>query len=180
MHKNKYSIFYFIDKFDKIKLNKLDKNIHLIYRNYHKKIDYNLIKKIKLFCKIKQIKFYISNNIKLAIKLGLDGAYIPSFNKKIIQNIYLKRKDFSILGSAHNLVEIRIKEKQGVDKIFLSPIFDTKEKKGLGIIKFNNLSRCSRTNIIALGGINESNINKLKLTKVDGFASISYIDNLYK
>ena len=180
MHKNKYSIFYFIDKFDKIKLNKLDNNIHLIYRNYHQKIDYNLIKKIKLFCKIKQIKFYISNNIKLAIKLGLDGAYIPSFNKKIIQNIYLKRKDFSIIGSAHNLVEIRIKEIQGVDKIFLSPIFDTKEKTGLGIIKFNNLSSYSKTNIIALGGINKSNINKLKLTKVDGFASISYIDNLYK
>ena len=180
MHKNKYSIFYFIDKFDKIKLNKLDNNIHLIYRNYHQKIDYNLIKKIKLFCKIKRIKFYISNNIKLAIKLGLDGAYIPSFNKKIIQNIYLKRKDFSIIGSAHNLVEIRIKEIQGVDKIFLSPIFNTKEKTGLGIIKFNNLSSYSKTNIIALGGINKSNINKLKLTKVDGFASISYIDNLYK
>ncbi len=180
MHKNKYSIFYFIDKFDKIKLNKLDNNIHLIYRNYHQKIDYNLIKKIKLFCKIKQIKFYISNNIKLAIKLGLDGAYIPSFNKKLIQNIYLKKKDFSIIGSAHNLGEIRIKEKQGVDKIFLSPIFDTKNKIGLGIIKFNNLSNYSKTNIIALGGINKSNINKLKLTKIDGFASISYIDNLYK
>ena len=139
-----------------------------------------MIKKIKLFCKIKQIKFYISNNIKLAIKLGLDGAYIPSFNKKLIQNIYLKKKDFSIIGSAHNLGEIRIKEKQGVDKIFLSPIFDTKNKIGLGIIKFNNLSNYSKTNIIALGGINKSNINKLKLTKVDGFASISYIDNLYK
>ena len=133
-----------------------------------------------MFCKVKRIKFYISNNIKLAIKLGLDGAYIPSFNKKIIQNIYLKRKDFSIIGSAHNLVEIRIKEIQGVDKIFLSPIFNTKEKTGLGIIKFNNLSSYSKTNIIALGGINKSNINKLKLTKVDGFASISYIDNLYK
>ena len=46
--------------------------------------------------------------------------------------------------------------------------------------KFNNLSNYSKTDIIALGGINKSNINKLKLTKVDGFASISYIDNLYK
>ena len=26
-------------------------------------------------------KLFISNNIKLAIKLSLDGAYIPSFNK---------------------------------------------------------------------------------------------------
>ena len=37
------------------------------------------ILKIKNYCKKKLIKFYLSNNIKLAIKLDLDGVYIPSF-----------------------------------------------------------------------------------------------------
>ena len=38
--------------------------------------------KLKKYCKKKGYKFFLSNNIKLAIKLDLDGAYIPSFNKR--------------------------------------------------------------------------------------------------
>ena len=46
------------------------------------KIDPLRILTLKNYCKKKSLKFYLSNNIKLAIKLRLDGAYIPSFNKE--------------------------------------------------------------------------------------------------
>ena len=76
---NKY---YFINKFDTKNINKQDKQTIVIYRNYDSLIlDEKLILRIKRYCKAKKIKFYISNNIKLALKLDLDGAYIPSFNK---------------------------------------------------------------------------------------------------
>ena len=76
---NKY---YFINKFETNNIDKLDKKTTVIYRNYKSKnLDENLILKIKKFCKKRKIKFYLSNNIKMAIKLDLDGAYIPSFNK---------------------------------------------------------------------------------------------------
>ena len=79
------------------------------------------------------------------------------------------------MGSAHNVVEIKQKEKQGVELLFLSPLFKTKDyKKELGIIKFNFLSNLSKKKIIALGGINEKNIKKLKLTNTYGFSGISY------
>ena len=70
-------------------------------------------------CKKRGIKFYLSNNIKLAIKLDLDGAYIPSFNKQIKHLSYSLKKNFDIVGSAHNLKEIRIKERQNVKKIYI-------------------------------------------------------------
>ena len=74
--------YYFISSFDTNIIDKLDKQTAVIYRNYNSKIiDEKLILKIKKYCKIRKIKFYLSNNIKLAIKLDLDGAYIPSFNK---------------------------------------------------------------------------------------------------
>ena len=42
------------------------------------------------------------------------------------------------MGSAHNIHEIRQKEKQNVELIFISPLFRTKNyKKGLGVIKYN-------------------------------------------
>ena len=55
----------------------------------------------------------------------------------------------------------------------MSPIFYTKKsKKFLNIYKFNFLSHMNKVKIMALGGINESNIKKLKLLNVDGFGGI--------
>ena len=74
--------YYFIDKYETINIDKQDKQTTIIYRNYSsKKPEIKLILDIKNYCKKKGIKLYLSNNIKLANKLDLDGAYIPSFNK---------------------------------------------------------------------------------------------------
>ena len=88
---NKY---YFISNFDTNIIDKQDKQTTIIYRNYSSKvIDEKLILKLKKYCKLKKINFYLSNNIKLAIKLDLDGAYIPSFNKSTKHLAYsLKKK----------------------------------------------------------------------------------------
>ena len=111
--------YYFINKFETNNIEKQDKQTVIIYRNYSSKIaDENLILKIKKYCKKKGNEFYLSNNIELAIKLDLDGAYIPSFNKTTKHLAYSFKKKFTIIGSAHNLKELRIKETQNVSKIF--------------------------------------------------------------
>ena len=73
--------YYFIKKFNQSHIDKQDKKTVIIFRNYDQDINEKLILTIKNYCKKKGNKFLISNNIKLAIKLNLDGAYIPSFNK---------------------------------------------------------------------------------------------------
>ena len=74
--------YYFINKFETNNIDRLDKQTVVIYRNYSSKaIDQEIVLKLKKYCKKKGIKFYLSNNIKLAIKLDLDGAYLPSFNR---------------------------------------------------------------------------------------------------
>ncbi|MDC2970783.1 thiamine phosphate synthase [Candidatus Pelagibacter sp.] len=170
---NKY---YFINRFDTNNIDKLDKQTALIYRNYNSKTtDKKLILKIKKYCKIKKIKFYLSNNIKLAIKLDLDGAYIPSFNKSTNHLAYSFKKKFNIIGSAHNIKEIKTKEIQNVDSIFISSIFK-KNKNYLGINKFKLISNLTKKKIVALGGISNENLNKLKLLNNSGFAGISYFE----
>jgi thiamine-phosphate pyrophosphorylase len=90
------------------------------------------------------------------------------------------KTNFLLLGSAHSIDQIKLKEKQGVDIIFLSPLFFTKDKKNiLGISKFNLLANQTKKKIVALGGINENNIKKLNLINCYGFASISLIQNSY-
>ena len=168
--------YYFINKFDTNNINKQDKQTTIIYRNYLTKTpDQTLILKIKKYCKKKSIKFYLSNNIKLAIKLDLDGAYIPSFNKSLKHLAYSYKKNFRIIGSAHNLKEIRTKEIQNVEKIFLSSLFK-KNKNFLGINKFKLLRKLSKKSVVVLGGISNKNIKKLGLLDQNEFAGISYFE----
>ena len=168
--------YYFINKFDTNNIDKQDKQTTIIYRNYSTKTtDQTVILKIKRYCKKKLIKFYLSNNIKLAIKLDLDGAYIPAFNQSLKHLAYSYKKNFKIVGSAHNLKEIRIKENQNVEKIFLSSLFK-KNKNFLGINKFKLLSKLTKKNIVILGGISNKNKKKLSLLENCDFAGISYFE----
>ena len=138
-------------------------------------MDEKLILNIRKYCKKNNKKFFLSNNIKLALKLNLDGAYIPSFNKKLDHLSYSLKKDFVIIGSAHNLKEIRSKEVQKVKKIILSSIFK-KNKNYLGINKFRLISNCTNIPIVALGGISKKNLKKINLINLKEFAGISFFE----
>ena len=91
MHNKIPKYYYFIDKLDKNDIKKLNQNIAIIYRNYNNKINLKKLKDFKNYLKRKKIKFFLANNIKLAVQLNLDGAYIPSFNNKISINCFSKR-----------------------------------------------------------------------------------------
>ena len=170
---NKY---YFINKFDTNNIDKQDNQTTVIYRNYKKKkLNEKLILKIKKYCQKKSIKFYLSNNVKLALKLNLDGVYIPAFNKSLKHLSYSYKKNFKIIGSAHNIKEIKIKEIQKVEKIFLSSLFK-KNKNFLGINRFKLLANLTNKTVVILGGVSAKNINKLRLFKYSDFAGISYFE----
>jgi thiamine-phosphate pyrophosphorylase len=174
MHFYNLKFYCFIDKYDKSLINNLKNNVSVIYRNYSSKSHLQTVKKIKRICNKRGLKFYLSNNIKLAISLNLDGAYIPSFNKDLVFNSFSFKKNFKLLGSAHTLKEIRIKEKQNINYIFLSPLFKNKKNKtNLGIYRFIKLKNLTKKNVVALGGIKKTNFNIIKKINTPSIASIS-------
>ena len=144
----------------------------IIYRNYNAKNREKALVKIAKECRKTRNQLFVSNDIKLAIKVKAEGIYIPSFNKtKRFAN--LEKRNIKILGSAHNQKEIQEKITQNCSAIFLSPIFYIeKSKKFLGLHKFNYLSHNNNANILALGGIYEYNIHKLKLLNIKGYGGI--------
>ena len=104
--------YYFIDEFNKNEIEKLSARISLIYRNYHKKNNPKELRNLVLYCRNNRRKVYISNNLKDAIRYNFDGLYIPSFHKQLrFQNI--TKKNLEIIGSAHNAIDLKNKEKQG-------------------------------------------------------------------
>jgi thiamine-phosphate pyrophosphorylase len=168
--------FLFINNYHLNELSTLKNNINLIYRNYDKKININSIKKLQTFCKKTNRKLFIANNYKIAFKLNLDGIYLPSFNHQLSFVGKNKRKNFEIIGSAHNIKEIYIKKKQGCNLIFLSPFIKVdKNKKFLGIIKYNLITLNQKLKFVALGGINDNNYKKIYLTKSIGIAGIRWL-----
>jgi len=175
MHNKILNKYYFINKFDQSHIDKQDKKTIIIYRNYNQNLDEKLIIKIKNYCKKKGNKFFLSNNIKLAIKLDLDGAYIPSFNTNKKHLSYSLKKKFIIVGSSHNVYEMRTKELQKVEAIFLSSLFK-KNKNYLGINRFKLISLLTKKTVISLGGISKTNLKKLSLIDCLGFAGISFFE----
>ena len=173
MHKNLPKFFIFIDKYNNEIFKNKNINIGVIYRNYKDRNRENQLIKIARACKQNRYQLFVSNDLKLAHKVKADGIYIPSFNKtKNFSN--LEKRNITIIGSAHNQKEIYKKISQNCETIFLSPLFYVKKSKTfLGLHKFNYLSFANKIKILPLGGISESNIQKLKTLSSQGFGGIS-------
>jgi thiamine monophosphate synthase len=106
------------------------------------------------------------DNYKIAIKYKLDGVFLTSNNKRILP-ISIKNK-LKIIGSAHNQREYFIKKNQSCEMISLSPLFYNNKysvNKILQPLKFNLISNNWNIKLCALGGILETNIKKIQLTK---------------
>lgn len=176
---SKPSFYFFTNSVNKI----LEKNIlkftgiNIICKDLKEELKFSNLLKIKSFCKRNNLKFYIADNFKLAIKLNADGIYISSWNK-IIYPLY--KSKFEFIGAVHHQKDFYYKLKQRCTKITLSPLFLNSKysvNKILGTIKFNLLSKYfGKCEIIALGGINSKNLRKVYLTKSAGVGFASWIN----
>ena len=151
----------------------MDNSVHIIYRNYKNPLNLKILINLRNFCKKKGIKLYLSNNFKLALKLQLDGVYLPSFNKSTRYNCFKFKKNFDIIGSAHNVAELNTKKRQRVKSIFIAPVFKKKINK-LGIYGFLKLRNFTNKKLIVLGGVTTEKMNMINFLNAEGFAAINY------
>ena len=175
--KNKY--FLIIENIKDISLENIKKRFkfNIIYRNNKKLEDLHRLRIFRKECKSKDIKFFVANDYNLSSKLKADGIYLSAFNKDLKYLNYMK-SNFVIIGGAHNIKEINLKIKQGCKYILLSRLFQVSykpEMNYLGINKFNFYASNIFKKIVALGGINTSNINKMKIVNCVSFALMTEI-----
>ena len=171
--KNNY--YLYIENSKNIDLDRIknNKKISIIYRPDDIKENIEDLIKFKNHCKLKGFKFFIANNSRLFMSCKADGLYLSSYNKKIHLNTNIK-----LIGSAHSFKEIHEKIKQGCKTILLSRLFKTSyvnKKSFLDVVKFNLINNKYKLSIIPLGGIRNSNLNKLNMINSDGFALMSEV-----
>ena len=137
--------FYFINKFQKSIIDLQDKYTTIIYRNYKEKLKIKEIIQIRNYCKKRNLKFFLSNNIKLSIKLKLDGSYIPSFNRNTNHLSYKFKKNINYLG---------------INKFKLISYLSRKKIIALGGISSENIRYIKLTNAVGFSGISYFNKKK--------------------
>ncbi|MBQ4875074.1 MAG: thiamine phosphate synthase [Rickettsiaceae bacterium H1] len=135
-----------------------------------------IAKKIAKLCKIREIKFLVAKDPKLALKIKADGIHLSEKNFFSLKTWKKKMPKWIITASAHNMQKLRKIKNYDLTAAIYSPIFPTTthpERKHVGTFKFRKEINNLNFPVYALGGINKSNIRKLKSINIAGIAGIS-------
>ena len=135
--------------------------------------------KIKEICINNNVLFLINDFVDIALKVGADGVHLGSGDMPYKKARELLGKGKIIGLTAHNMEEAVEFEKSGADYLGVSPVFHTSTKedagKAMGIEKLKEVINTVNIPCIAIGGINENNMEKVVKTGVDGISMISAI-----
>ena len=137
-------------------------------------------KKIKEICKKFNVKFLINDDVYLAKKLNADGCHLGQKDMNILKaRKLIKRKIIGI--TCHNSIKlVKIALKNKADYIALGAFNYSKTKKvryKASISLLSKVRKITKTPIVAIGGINSNNYQKLLLNKANFLAISGYIWN---
>ncbi len=135
-------------------------------------------KKIKKICKKFNVKFLVNDDVVLARKLNADGCHLGQKD----MNILNARKIIGnkIIGvTCHNSIKLaKVAIRNKADYLAFGAFYLSKTKKVKYIASVRTLKEARRiTNkpIVAIGGINSNNYQKLLLNKANFLAISGYI-----
>ncbi len=137
-------------------------------------------KKIKKICKKFDVKFLVNDDVYLAKKLNADGCHLGQKD----MNIFEARKLIGnkIIGiTCHNSIRLaKIAINNKADYLAFGAFNSSKTKRIKYKASINLLKKArkiTKTAIVAIGGINSSNYQKLLLNKANFLAISGYIWN---
>lgn len=135
-------------------------------------------KEIQALCKKYEVPFVINDNVHLARELDADGVHIGQDDMKISEARKIIGGE-KILGVSVQTAEDAIKaEKEGADYLGVGAVFSTSTKRDAIDVSYKMLKEiCSAVKIpvVAIGGINKSNVVELANSGICGVAVISAI-----
>ncbi len=135
--------------------------------------------KLKKICRNAGVPFIINDSLQVALMCRADGIHLGQSDIPYGEARAVLGEDKIIGLSASTLKQAIGADKLGADYIGLGPIFATATKKdaapagGLELIR--KVKKHTPISLIAIGGINEKNIEPVILAGADGVCAISAI-----
>lgn len=153
----------------------------LQYREKHKSSREMLqeAKRLAVLCKEKGVLFIVNDRLDIALAVDADGVHLGQRDMPVRDARRLLGKQKIVGTSNHSLGQAKQSLAQGVDYLSVGPVFHTNTKKdagnpvGLGLLK--EVKALSKLPVVAIGGINEGNVQLVLEAGADSVAVISAI-----
>ncbi len=133
---------------------------------------------IQKLCKRYNVPFVVNDNVEIARKINADGVHVGQSDMEAANVRTIIGSD-KILGvSAQTVEQAVLAEKQGADYIGVGAVFPTDSKADADDVSYETLKEICETvriPVVAIGGISERNVLKLKGSGISGIAVISAI-----
>lgn len=129
-------------------------------------------------CRRYNVPFFINDNVDIAIKCQADGIHVGQEDMQAAQVRQKVGEDMIIGVSVHSVEEALEAVKNGADCLGVGAVFSTSTKTDVDVLPKEVLRDiCAAVDIpvVAIGGINKTNIKDLSGTGVDGVALVSAI-----
>ena len=133
---------------------------------------------IATLCKQYSVPFFINDNVEIAIKCHADGIHVGQEDMETSQVRQKVGSDMIIGVSVHTVEQALKAAKNGADYLGVGAMFSTSTKTDIDVLPKETLRDiCATVDIpvVAIGGINKTNISQLAGTGVDGVALVSAI-----
>ena len=133
---------------------------------------------ISVLCKKYKVPLFINDNVDIAIKCHADGIHVGQYDMKANQVREKVGNDMMIGVSVHSVEEALEAVKNGADCLGAGSVFSTSTKANVSSLSKETLRDiCNAVDIpvVAIGGINKTNIAELSGTGISGVALVSAI-----
>ena len=129
-------------------------------------------------CKKYNVPFFINDNVDIAIRCHAEGIHVGQEDMAAAQ-VRARVGDGMMIGvSVHSVEEAKQAVRDGADCLGVGAMFSTSTKTDVDVLPKETLKAiCDAVDIpvVAIGGLNKSNILELSGTGVDGVALVSAI-----
>jgi thiamine-phosphate pyrophosphorylase len=125
------------------------------------------------------VPLIIDNNIEVCKAVGADGVHVGQDDMPVKEARTILGDDYVIGATAHNVSEAIQAEKDGADYLGVGAAFGSSTKndakKIISLEEYKKITQAVSIPVVAIGGINETNIMKLKGLGLSGVAVVSAI-----
>lgn len=144
----------------------------MIFRHYDAPDRSALATRLAAICQKRRLKLFVAGDPLLArsVKAGL---HLPDWQAARPSPAVRRFKELTV--AAHDRSGLVRAAKLKANAVLLSPVFPTASHPGakpLGLLAFRRLARGATPPVIALGGIDRTNVSLLKNTPAAGVAAV--------
>ncbi len=138
----------------------------------------SIAKELKQICSLNDAIFIVNDYLDIALASGADGIHLGPTDLPVKEARRLLPIDRIIGYSAKNIEDARQAKKDGADYIAVGSVFPTSTKADINVVGLGALRKIKKSldmPVVAIGGINRSNINRVFSSGADAAAVISVI-----